>query len=67
MSLINGLQDISAIRFYKNGDELVFHATKSVHGGWGSKTFICAIDLEGKTTDIQYSYMTNLERLKVFV
>ena len=66
MSLINGLRDISAIRL-NNGNELAFHVTKSEHGGWGSKTFICTMDLAGKTTDIQYSYMTNVERLKVFV
>ena len=65
MSLIKGLKDISVTGLY-NGDVLTFLVTTCT-----SKRYRVGaagdIVLTRDTVGIEYPYMTNLERLKVFV
>lgn len=66
MSLIKGLKDISAIELFNNGDVLVFQTTTCTSDMCRVGS-IDVITLTNDIFDLEYLYMTNLERLNVFV
>ena len=66
MSLIKGLKNISEIELFDDRAALVLLATTCTNDKCG-ECAISGIMLTNDIFDLEYSYMTNLERICVFV